>query len=48
MINTKSFVKILNKHTNLITGVPDSLLKNFITVVDKTFKGKHVISTNEG
>ena len=48
MINTKFFVKNLNKHTNLITGVPDSLLKNLITEIDKTFKGKHIISTNEG
>ncbi len=48
MINTKFFVKNLNKHTNLITGVPDSLLKNLIIEIDKTFKGKHIISTNEG
>lgn len=37
----------INKKVDLFVGVPDSLLKEFISEIDKTNK-KHVIATNEG
>jgi phosphonopyruvate decarboxylase len=48
MIDPKLFIKILNKYSNFITGVPDSLLKNLLSEIDGNFRGKHIISTNEG
>ena len=48
MIDPKLFIRSLNKYTNFITGVPDSLLKNLLSEIDGNFRGKHIISTNEG
>ncbi len=48
MINPDQFIQVIKKNKiNLITGVPDSLLKNLTNRIDKKFKN-HFISTNEG
>ena len=48
MINPDQFINIIKKNKiDLITGVPDSLLKNLTNRIDKKFKN-HFISTNEG
>ena len=37
----------INKKVDLFVGVPDSLLKSFISEIDKAGK-KHIVATNEG
>ncbi|RZD30457.1 phosphonopyruvate decarboxylase, partial [Candidatus Parvarchaeota archaeon] len=50
MINPKEFYDfLLENEIEFFTGVPDSLLKNFNSVIiDNSPKEKHVISANEG
>jgi phosphonopyruvate decarboxylase len=49
MINPKSFYDHLSSHSDFITGVPDSLLKEFnACVLDEHPKNKHIIAPNEG
>ena len=49
MIDPNKFIKYFKKKKiNLITGVPDSLLKNLDNSLNKIYKQKHIISTNEG
>ena len=49
MINPEYFLNALKKlKINFITGVPDSLLKDFCACVQKKSKKNHIISTNEG
>ena len=50
MLNPNSFLTTLrNSGVTFFTGVPDSLLKDFVGYVSDTSpKDKHVISANEG
>ena len=49
MINPKSFYDHLTSYSDFITGVPDSLLKEFnACVLDEHPKNKHIIAPNEG
>lgn len=49
MINPKSFYDHLMSHSDFITGVPDSLLKEFnACVLNEHPKNKHIIAPNEG
>lgn len=49
MINPKSFYNHLSSHSDFITGVPDSLLKEFnACVLNEHPKNKHIIAPNEG
>ena len=49
MINPKSFYNHLSEHSEFITGVPDSLLKEFnACVLNEHPKNKHIIAPNEG
>lgn len=49
MINPKSFYDHLIEHSEFITGVPDSLLKEFnACVLNEHPKNKHIIAPNEG
>jgi len=49
VIDPNKFIKYFKKKKiNLITGVPDSLLKNLDNSLNKIYKQKHIISTNEG
>jgi phosphonopyruvate decarboxylase len=50
MIDPYEFLSELKiKDVNFITGVPDSLLKNFIKAIDDSFLSEnHVIAANEG
>ena len=49
MINPKSFYDHLSSHSEFITGVPDSLLKQFnACVLNEHPKNKHIIAPNEG
>lgn len=48
MINSDEFVKHLSKKFSLSIGVPDSLLKNLIFSLEKCYKKKHIVTTNEG
>jgi len=49
MINPKSFYDQLSRHSDFITGVPDSLLKEFnACVLNEHPKNKHIIAPNEG
>lgn len=50
MISTNSLIKCINdNNVEFISGVPDSLLKNFISSLsDGDYKGVHIPSTNEG
>ena len=50
MINPKEFLSIIdNSGINIITGVPDSLLKDLTAAIDSYWPTeKHIISTNEG
>ena len=49
MINSHKFIKALkSSNIKLVTGVPDSLLKDLHKHLEKIFKTNHVISTNEG
>lgn len=50
MIKAKNFYNILKKNNfNFFTGVPDSMMKEFCTFLEKNVsKKKHVIAANEG
>ncbi len=49
MIDSHKFIKALkSSNIKLVTGVPDSLLKDLHKPLEKIFKTNHVISTNEG
>ena len=50
MINAKNLFLFLKKNKiNFFTGVPDSVLKNFIYILDSNKKKvKHIIAANEG
>jgi len=49
MINPKTFYDYLSKYSDFITGVPDSLLKEFnACVLDEHPKNKHINAPNEG
>ena len=49
MINPKSFYDHLTSHSDFITGVPDSLLKEFnACVLNEHPKNNHIIAPNEG
>lgn len=49
MINPKSFYDQLIRHSDFITGVPDSLLKEFnACVLNEHPQNKHIIAPNEG
>jgi len=49
MISTNDFLFALKKaKIKFVTGVPDSLLKDFSACIQKNFKKNHIISTNEG
>ena len=49
MINPNEFLNELTKlDLNFFTGVPDSLLKNFLTTLNDLDYKKHIIATNEG
>lgn len=49
MINPKSFYDHITSHSEFITGVPDSLLKEFnACVLNEHPKNKHIIAPNEG
>lgn len=49
MINPKYFYDHLTSHSDFITGVPDSLLKEFnACVLNEHPKNKHIIAPNEG
>jgi len=50
MIDAKNLFLFLKKNKiNFFTGVPDSVLKNFIYILDfNKKKTKHIIATNEG
>lgn len=49
MIFVEHLLRIFKKKKVFFyTGVPDSILKNFSTYLDKLSKSKHVLATNEG
>lgn len=49
MINATDFLTLLQqKGVSFFTGVPDSLLKGLITVIEKEQKQNHFIAANEG
>ena len=48
MIDSDRLVSYLHKKFNLSIGVPDSLLKYLIISLEKKYKNKHIVSTNEG
>ena len=49
MIDSHKFIKAFkSSNIKLVTGVPDSLLKDLHKPLEKIFKTNHVISTNEG
>ena len=49
MLKPSNFLNFLKKlKMNFITGVPDSLLKEFSYELEKDKKIKHIIATNEG
>lgn len=49
MINPNKFLKFLKrKKITFFTGVPDSLLKNFLEKVGKLKKKNHIVATSEG
>ena len=49
MIQVKKFINILEDNKiNFYTGVPDSILKNFSTYLEKFPLTQHVLATNEG
>lgn len=49
MIDSHKFIKALkSSKIKLVTGVPDSLLKDLHKPLEKIFKTNHIISTNEG
>ena len=49
MIDCKKYYDFLKEEeVNFFTGVPDSLLKNFISYISEVNKDNHIIGTNEG
>ncbi len=49
MIKVNSLINLLKKNnTNFFTGVPDSILKDFCSLLEYKNKKNHVIATNEG
>ena len=48
MINPKKLFQTLKKNINFFSGVPDSVLKNFLVFLDKLPSKNHVIASNEG
>ena len=49
MLDPKKFYNLLRKNNiNFFTGVPDSLLKNFISLFEKKKKKEHLSVGNEG
>jgi phosphonopyruvate decarboxylase len=49
MINPKSFYETILNHSDFITGVPDSLLKDFnACLLNEHPEEKHIIAPNEG
>ena len=49
MIKVKSLINLLKKNNvNFFSGVPDSVLKQLSSYLQKFDKTKHIISTNEG
>ena len=49
MIEVKSLLNLFKKNNiDFFSGVPDSVLKNFSSVLENKNKKKHVITTNEG
>jgi phosphonopyruvate decarboxylase len=49
MINPQKVINLLKiNKTNFFTGVPDSVLKNLSSLLEKKSKKNHIIATNEG
>ena len=49
MINSKKVISLLKKNkTNFFTGVPDSILKELSSILQKKSKKDHIIAANEG
>ncbi len=49
MINPKKIISLLKKNkTNFFTGVPDSILKELSSILQKKSKNNHIIAANEG
>ena len=49
MINAISLIKLFKENgSNFFTGVPDSVLKDLITLLQHKNKKEHLIATNEG
>ena len=49
MINSKKVIILLKKNkTNFFTGVPDSILKELSSILQKKSKKDHIIAANEG
>ena len=49
MIYTEDLLKnFLSNNINFFTGVPDSILKNFLSKINKYNKDKHIVAVNEG
>ena len=49
MINSKKVIELLKKNkTNFFTGVPDSILRELSSVLQKKNKKNHIIAANEG
>ncbi len=49
MIEVSSLFKLLTKNKiDFFSGVPDSVLKTFSSILEKKNKSKHIIATNEG
>ena len=49
MIDPSNFLKFLkSKKINFFTGVPDSLLKNFLYNLEHLNKKKHITAISEG
>ncbi len=49
MIKTSSLINILKKNNcNFYSGVPDSVLKEFSSLLESTEKKNHIIAANEG
>ena len=49
MLNSKDLLILFKKKKiNFFTGVPDSVLKNFLHVVSKEKKISHLVAVNEG
>ena len=49
MINPKKIISLLKKNkTKFFTGVPDSILKELSSILQKKSKNNHIIAANEG